>query len=93
MAHTQPILERPLPHNLDAERAVLGAILLDNYALNRALEKLSLQDFFFDPRSVPGWLKEGCRGQLRRAVRIPAEAVERFIVDNTIPAREAPNGR
>jgi replicative DNA helicase len=41
-------LERPLPHNLDAERSVLGAILLENHALNAAIEKLKSQDFFLD---------------------------------------------
>jgi replicative DNA helicase len=41
-------LERPLPHNLDAERSVLGAILLDNHALNTAVEKLKSEDFFLD---------------------------------------------
>ncbi len=41
-------LERPLPHNLDAERSVLGAILLDNHALNTAVEKLRAEDFFLD---------------------------------------------
>ncbi len=41
-------LERPLPHNLDAERSVLGAILLDNHALNTAVEKLKPEDFFLD---------------------------------------------
>src|SRR5580658_7632540 len=39
-------IERPLPHNLDAERSILGAILLDNYALNAAVEKLRADDFF-----------------------------------------------
>ncbi|MGH9690666.1 MAG: replicative DNA helicase [Candidatus Acidiferrales bacterium] len=39
-------LERPLPHNLEAERSILGAILLDNYALNAAVEKLRAEDFF-----------------------------------------------
>ena len=29
--------ERTLPHNLDAERSVLGAILLDNEAFNTAI--------------------------------------------------------
>jgi putative DNA primase/helicase len=38
--------ERPLPGNLEAERAVLGAILLDNAALGRAVEKLTAGDFF-----------------------------------------------
>ncbi len=41
-------LERPLPQNLDAERSVLGAILLDNHALNAAIEKLKPEDFFLD---------------------------------------------
>jgi len=41
-------LERPLPQNLDAERSVLGAILLDNHALNTAIEKLKPEDFFLD---------------------------------------------
>lgn len=39
-------LERPLPHNLEAERSILGAILLDNHALNAAVEKLRTDDFF-----------------------------------------------
>ena len=41
-------IERPLPQNLDAERSVLGAILLDNHALNMAVEKLRPEDFFLD---------------------------------------------
>lgn len=41
-------LERPLPNNLDAERSVLGAILLNNHALNLAIEKLRPEDFFLD---------------------------------------------
>src|SRR6201987_1761461 len=39
-------LERPLPNNLDAERSILGAILLDNNALNAAIEALKPDDFF-----------------------------------------------
>jgi replicative DNA helicase len=39
-------LERPLPSNLDAERSILGAILLDNNALNTAIEALRAEDFF-----------------------------------------------
>jgi replicative DNA helicase len=41
-------LERTLPQNLDAERSVLGAILLDNHALNTAIEKLKPEDFALD---------------------------------------------
>ena len=41
-------LERPLPNNLEAERSVLGAVLLDNNALNAAIENLRAEDFFLD---------------------------------------------
>jgi replicative DNA helicase len=41
-------LEKTLPSNLDAERSVLGAILLDNNALNAAVEHLRADDFFLD---------------------------------------------
>ncbi|MGB9067282.1 MAG: replicative DNA helicase [Candidatus Acidiferrales bacterium] len=39
-------LERPLPHNSEAERSILGAVLLDNHALNAAVERLKPEDFF-----------------------------------------------
>jgi replicative DNA helicase len=39
-------LERPLPHNAEAERAVLGAILLDNGHINQAIELLRPDDFY-----------------------------------------------
>ncbi|MDH5404986.1 MAG: replicative DNA helicase [Candidatus Aminicenantes bacterium] len=39
-------LERLLPHSLEAERSVLGAILLDNRTLNEAIELLTGDDFY-----------------------------------------------
>ncbi len=41
-------LERPLPQNIEAEKAVLGAILLDNALCNQAVELLKRDDFFLD---------------------------------------------
>jgi len=41
-------IERPLPHNLEAERSVLGAILIHNEAFNHAAEVLEPRDFFRD---------------------------------------------
>jgi hypothetical protein len=38
--------EKPLPHNSEAERAILGAVLLDNTALERALHSCAAGDFF-----------------------------------------------
>jgi replicative DNA helicase len=46
MATTHTSIERPLPHNLEAERSILGAVLLDNHSLNAAVEKLRSEDFF-----------------------------------------------
>jgi replicative DNA helicase len=46
MATVDTSIERPLPHNLEAERSILGAVLLDNHSLNAAVEKLRSEDFF-----------------------------------------------
>lgn len=40
--------DRTLPHNLEAEKCVLGAILLQNETFNLAAELLDSQDFFRD---------------------------------------------
>src|SRR5688572_14330995 len=40
--------ERTLPHNLDAEKSVLGAILIHNEAFNHAAELIDARDFFRD---------------------------------------------
>jgi replicative DNA helicase len=41
-------LDRTLPHNLEAERSVLGAVLIHNDAFNQAAEVLSPGDFYRD---------------------------------------------
>ncbi|HEV1286517.1 MAG TPA: replicative DNA helicase [Bryobacteraceae bacterium] len=46
MPHTD--VERPLPQNIEAERAILGAILLDNAALDEAARRLDPSHFFHD---------------------------------------------
>src|SRR5687768_3277420 len=40
--------ERTLPHSLDAEKSVLGAILIYNDAFNHAAELIDSRDFFRD---------------------------------------------
>ena len=40
--------ERTLPHNLEAERSVLGAILVHNDAFNLAVQIIDSRDFFRD---------------------------------------------
>ncbi len=41
-------LEKTLPHNLEAERSILGAILLDDKAVYPVLEMLRLDDFYLE---------------------------------------------
>jgi replicative DNA helicase len=43
---SEQMLERPLPHNGDAERAILGSIILDNSLVNQAIELLRSDDFY-----------------------------------------------
>jgi replicative DNA helicase len=40
--------DRTLPHNLEAEKCVLGAILINNHAFNQAAEVIDAADFFRD---------------------------------------------
>jgi replicative DNA helicase len=48
MATTDYSLDRGLPASADAERAILGAILLDNFAYHQAAETLRADDFSLD---------------------------------------------
>ncbi|MBZ5530334.1 MAG: replicative DNA helicase [Acidobacteriia bacterium] len=48
MATTDYSLDRALPASADAERAILGAILLDNQAYHQAAEFLLAEDFSLD---------------------------------------------
>ena len=48
MAETVAVPERILPHNLEAERSVLGAILIHNEAINSAAQIVDSRDFFRD---------------------------------------------
>ena len=48
MSTDTPIRERTLPSNLEAERTVLGAVLVDNAAFKSAAEILNREDFYRD---------------------------------------------
>src|SRR5512146_1687959 len=48
MATTEYNLERGLPASAEAERSILGAILIDNFSYNQAAEKLTADDFSLD---------------------------------------------
>src|SRR5437588_6953956 len=48
MAISEYALTSSLPANVEAERSILGAILLDNFAYNQAAEELRPVDFSLD---------------------------------------------
>src|ERR1700722_9682537 len=45
-------LERSLPHNVDAERSVLGAILVNNENYYRVVEALRVDDLYLDAHRI-----------------------------------------
>ena len=45
-------LERTLPHNVDAEKSVLGSILVNNENYYRVIESLRPEDFYLDAHRV-----------------------------------------
>jgi replicative DNA helicase len=48
LATTDYSITHTLPANVEAERSILGAILLDNFAFNEAAEHLKAEDFSLD---------------------------------------------
>lgn len=51
-------MDKALPHNLDAERSVLGAVLMNRDALTAVYHWLPANDFFFQPHA---WIYEAMR--------------------------------
>src|SRR5207249_8371533 len=45
-------LERTLPHNIDAEKSVLGSILVNNENYYRVIETLRAEDYYLDAHRV-----------------------------------------
>ena len=52
MATTDDSLERGLPVSMEAERSILGAILLDNSLYDQAAENLTPDDFSLMPTAA-----------------------------------------
>jgi len=48
VAQLDVTLDRPMPQSPDAERAVLGSILINNHAFYRVIGKIDTDDFFKD---------------------------------------------
>src|SRR5689334_9930868 len=46
MSYREDAFERSLPNSSEAERAILGAVLLDNQLIGEAVETLKPEDFY-----------------------------------------------
>ncbi|MBN2240362.1 MAG: replicative DNA helicase [Dehalococcoidales bacterium] len=57
-------MEKLPPHDIDAEEAVLGSLLIDGAAIFRITGQLSEPDYFYDERNQ--WLYEACLELNRR---------------------------
>jgi hypothetical protein len=44
--------DRPMPQSPDAERAILGSILINNHAFDRIIETINTEDFFSDAHQM-----------------------------------------
>ena len=44
-------MERVIPHNIDAEQSVIGAMFLTKKALQKGLERLDGSEFYLDSHS------------------------------------------
>ncbi len=75
--------ERSLPHNVEVERSILGAVLLDNQALNAAAQVLGPDDFFSDANRLiyeaMTWLSE--RSEAIDTVTLREELVRRDVLE------------
>lgn len=58
---------RTVPHSTDAEKSVLGSILLSSLAAEKALEVLNAEDFF--PLPTGTFFRHASPLQLRQAHR------------------------
>jgi replicative DNA helicase len=88
-------LDRPMPHDLDAERAVLGAILLDPTALHAATEALQPEDLHLEAHRLilaamielqareAGIDMLTVRGELQRAGKSEAAGGPAYLADLT----------
>src|SRR3989442_680634 len=49
---SRPVLQRALPHNVDAERSLLGAVLVNNENYYRVIELLRPEDLYLDAHRI-----------------------------------------
>src|SRR2546422_11244513 len=49
---SRPVLQRALPHNVDAEKSLLGAVLVNNENYYRLIELLRPEDLYLDAHRI-----------------------------------------
>lgn len=72
----QQTIERALPNSLEAERSVLGAMLLETEALDAMIEQLQPEDFYLSAHN--------CIFKAMRDTRMAGEAVDLITLNNAL---------
>lgn len=73
------MIDRQVPHDLDAEEAVLGSLLLDSESMTQIADMLKPSDFYRDKNQ---WVYDACL-----AVKSRREAINQITVGHEIEAR------
>ena len=76
-------IKRSLPHNLEAERAVIGAMLMDREAIEKAGEILTKEDFY---ESVYGILFESILDIYREEKPVDLITLQNCLKDKNVPS-------
>ena len=76
-------IKRSLPHNLEAEKAVIGAMLMDREAIEKAGEILAKEDFY---EAVYGILFESILDIYREEKPVDLITLQNCLKDKNVPA-------
>ena len=78
------MVERQPPHDIDAEEAALGSLLIDGVAINKIESLIQPQDFYSERNR---WIYEACLALYRRS-----EAVNQITIAQELARQEKLEG-
>ncbi len=81
-------IQRIMPHSLDAEQSVLGAMLMDAHAIDIACEKLTEQDFYSRQYGV---LFEAMREMHEASIAVDPVTLQAKLQEKNLPPEASSN--
>ena len=86
------IKKNQLPHNYEAEKAVLGAMLRSNTVLNEAISKLNVDDFF-DENQIHRTIFGVMTKLLKDNVPVDVQTVVNELMNQNVENVTSPSGK